>query len=131
MSTATYQQPKQTHCRPAHQKTNLAEGYKKSFTPLANIQAKTEGWEILLNLAGYSKEEITISHENSILKVSGSKPESETVFTRKEWTNDVFSRSFTLPKNAEIDHITASMEQGILTIFIPKKEIKVSTISIK
>jgi len=33
-----------------------------------------------------------------------------------------FSRSFTLPKNVDVDGITASAKDGVLTVTVPKVE---------
>ena len=41
---------------------------------------------------------------------------------RREFSYSSFSRSFTLPLTVAADQITASYNEGILTITIPKKE---------
>ena len=45
-------------------------------------------------------------------------------FHRKEYSLETFSRSFTLPENVDSTKINAEYSQGILNIFIPKKEVK-------
>ncbi len=42
--------------------------------------------------------------------------------TRREFSYQSFSRSFTLPAIVETDRITAKYENGILHVNIPKKE---------
>ncbi|KAK4730527.1 hypothetical protein R3W88_023515 [Solanum pinnatisectum] len=39
-----------------------------------------------------------------------------------------FYRKFWLPENAKIDEVKASMENGVLTVTIPKQEIKKSEV---
>jgi HSP20 family protein len=43
-------------------------------------------------------------------------------FTRREFSYQSFSRSFTLPHTVNIDNIAAKYENGILRVSIPKKE---------
>ena len=43
-------------------------------------------------------------------------------FTKREFSYQSFSRSFTLPQTADGDKIGANYEKGILKVSIPKKE---------
>ncbi|RLD50088.1 MAG: Hsp20/alpha crystallin family protein, partial [Bacteroidetes bacterium] len=43
-------------------------------------------------------------------------------FTKKEFSYQSFSRSFTLPNTVDEDKIKAKYDNGILSVFIPKKE---------
>jgi HSP20 family protein len=43
-----------------------------------------------------------------------------------------FSRSFTLPEGAEVERLRASLDQGVLTITVPKKpEVQPKKIAVK
>jgi HSP20 family protein len=44
------------------------------------------------------------------------------VFTKREFSYQSFSRSFTLPQIADGDRIEANYQNGILTVLIPKRE---------
>ena len=41
-----------------------------------------------------------------------------------ERSSGKFMRSFRLPENAKVDQVKASMENGVLTVTVPKEEIK-------
>ncbi|PWA35587.1 HSP20-like chaperone [Artemisia annua] len=43
---------------------------------------------------------------------------------RVERSNGKFTRRFRLPENAKMDQIKAGMENGVLTITVPKEEVK-------
>jgi HSP20 family protein len=54
-------------------------------------------------------------------KVENETKESEN-FTRREFSYQSFSRSFTLPNTVNSDKIGAKYQNGILKVSIPKKE---------
>jgi len=61
---------------------------------------------------------LTISH-----KINAEATEQEDgKYTRREFTQTSFKRSFTLPENVNEADINASYQDGILTITLPKKE---------
>ena len=76
---------------------------------------------------GFSKDEFRIELNNDLLTISSEKKvENETKegenFTRREFSYQSFSRSFTLPNTVNSDKIGAKYENGILKVLIPKKE---------
>lgn len=106
----------------------LNEGYNgHSFSPSANIKESETGFTIDLAIPGLNKEDFNINLENNRLTVSAKKEENKEEqtekYTRKEFNFSSFSRSFTLPKNINRDEISASYENGILALSIPKLEL--------
>ena len=95
------------------------------------MDIKESAKEIILkfDLAGVPKENIKLSIDaNNLLTLKGEKKES-----KKENSKDVvkqeifygsFERAVQLPDNIEQDKLTTSFENGILTVVIPRKEIK-------
>jgi HSP20 family protein len=61
---------------------------------------------------------LTISSEK---KNENETKEGET-YTRREYSYQSFSRSFTLPKTVDAEKISAKYENGVLSLAIPKKE---------
>lgn len=76
---------------------------------------------------GMKKGDFKINVDNSLLTISSQKQEEQKEgegekYTRREFAYQAFTRSFTLPNSADADKISASYNDGILTVTIPKKE---------
>ncbi|ERN11986.1 hypothetical protein AMTRI_Chr08g160550 [Amborella trichopoda] len=81
------------------------------------------------DLPGLKKEEVKVEvEEGRVLKIGGErKKESEVQndkWHRIERSRGEFLRRFRLPENAKVDRVTASMENGVLTVIVPKEEVK-------
>jgi len=98
----------------------------KSFTPAVNEKIDEKGYHLEVDLPGVKKEDVEISVNDGILTISGErkleKKEEKENYTRIESFFGRFERSFKLPADADVDNIEAKYENGVLKIFIPKKE---------
>ncbi|XP_010542656.1 PREDICTED: 17.6 kDa class I heat shock protein 2-like [Tarenaya hassleriana] len=79
------------------------------------------------DLPGMRKEEVKVEIEDdSVLKISGERHVEEEdkneTWHRVERSSGKFSRRFRLPENAKMDQVKASMENGVLTVTVPKVE---------
>jgi HSP20 family protein len=95
--------------------------------PSVNIKESTEGFEVELAAPGLEKNDFRIELNHDTLTISSEKQvENETNdgqhFTKREFSYQSFSRSFTLPNTVESEKIAAKYENGILKVSIPKKE---------
>jgi len=95
--------------------------------PSVNIKENENEFVVEMAAPGMTKDDFNIELNNSVLTISSEKQtnnqskEGENV-TRREFSYQSFSRSFTLPVIVETDKITAKYESGILRVNIPKKE---------
>ena len=95
--------------------------------PSVNIKETDEAFEVEVAAPGFEKSDFNIELNNDILTISSEKElsneekEGERI-TKQEFSYQSFTRSFTLPEMVEDEKITASYENGILAINIPKKE---------
>jgi HSP20 family protein len=91
-----------------------------------NINENAVGYNIELNAPGRSKEDFKIGLDNSQLTISFEKKEetekSDFVKIRSEFNLGSFKRVFTLDEKVNVDAIEAKYENGILKIYLPKKE---------
>jgi HSP20 family protein len=94
--------------------------------PRANIMETASGYRLQLLALGFSKEELKLNVENDTLTISAEKKstvlgENER-YTRHEFAQEGLKRSFRLGEKANLDGISASHVDGVLTVTIPKKE---------
>jgi HSP20 family protein len=98
----------------------------ESFTPAVNERVDEKGYYLEIDLPGVKKENIDISLNDGVLVVSGErkleKKEEKPNYTRIESFFGRFERAFKLPPDADSDNIEAKYEDGVLKIFIPKKQ---------
>ena len=102
--------------------------------PSVNIKESNQDYVVEVAAPGLEKSDFKIELNRNVLTVSSEKQvENETKegeqFTRREFSYQSFSRSFTLPEIADGDKIAAKYENGILSVSIPKKEEIVSKLN--
>jgi len=96
--------------------------------PAVNVKEETDRYEIEVAAPGMEKGDFKIGIENDMLTIKSekkteSKDEKEGSYTRREFSYQSFQRSFTVPREmVESDKITASYNNGILSITLPKRE---------
>ncbi len=95
--------------------------------PSVNIKDTPDAYEVEMAAPGMEKKDFKIELNNDLLTISSErKDEKESKegesYTRREFSYQSFSRSFTLPGIVERDKISAKYENGVLKINIPKKE---------
>jgi len=95
--------------------------------PSVNIKENTDEFKVEVAAPGFDKGDFKLQLEHDMLTISSEKKmENETKederFTKREFSYQSFSRSFTLPQTADGERIQASYDNGILTVTIPKRE---------
>jgi HSP20 family protein len=108
---------------------NEAQGEEVSnrgWVPPVDIQETTDGYRLQAELPGLTKEDINITLENNVLRLSGERKLEKDVrkesFQRIERTYGAFSRAFALPQQVNSAGVQAAFENGVLTINVPKAE---------
>ncbi|OIV92235.1 hypothetical protein TanjilG_31154 [Lupinus angustifolius] len=81
------------------------------------------------DMTGLNKEEVKVEvEEGRVLQISGERSmkieDKNDACHRVECSSGRFKRSFTLPANAKMDQVKASVENGVLTVTVPKEDIK-------
>lgn len=97
--------------------------------PAVNISENDAAFLIEMAAPGYKKEDFKVSADKNVLTVSVPKKALENgtqnkKFYRREFEYGSFSRSFSLPEGVDTEKISGEYADGILTITVPKAEIK-------
>lgn len=96
--------------------------------PAVNIMESEDGFNVEVAAPGMVKEDFNIELDNDVLTISSEeKKENESTdkigrFTRKEFSYRTFKRAFSLPDSVDNSKISASYNNGVLEIALPKKE---------
>jgi HSP20 family protein len=98
----------------------------RNWVPPVDIQETAEGYRLQAELPGLTREDIDITLENNVLRLSGERKYERDVkkesFHRVERTYGTFSRAFALPQQVNGEGVQAAFENGVLTITVPKAE---------
>jgi HSP20 family protein len=93
-----------------------------------NLRETDQAYEMSLIAPGLRKEDFKLNVTDNLLTVSyeqrqeNNEQNAQVGWLRKEYKMQSFSRSFTLDDSVDINKITASYDNGILHLSLPKKE---------
>jgi HSP20 family protein len=112
------------------EKQELAQHEEKTipgryYVPAADIFETDEALTLILEMPGVGKDSINIHIENDVLRVDGTINYSayhdlEPVYT--EYNVGHYARAFTLSNKIDQAAITARVEDGVLTLTLPKSK---------
>jgi len=96
------------------------------WAPLVDITEDEKEYLIKAELPEVKKDDVKVSVQDGVLTISGErkseKEEKNKKFHRVEWAYGSFSRSFTLPEDADADKVAGDFKDGVLKVHVPKSE---------
>lgn len=96
----------------------------RSWMPAVNIRETDGAFFVEAELPGLTKDDIEITLENNLLKLSGErrfeKETNQENYHRVERSYGTFLRTFSLPSQVTSDDVKASFSDGVLVIEVPK-----------
>jgi len=96
------------------------------FRPSVDINESNDAFMISADLPGIKKSDIEVKVEENTLILSANrhlnKSDDNEKFHYNERRFGTFSRSFKLPKAVKEEKITAKLDNGVLSVVIPKAE---------
>jgi HSP20 family protein len=104
--------------------------------PAADLYETEKELVVELEAPGFEEKELVLEVTDHTLKIKGErmkeKEEKEKTFYLHERLEKHFERTFTLPPEADVEHIEAKFTTGVLEVHVPKVELKKArTIAIK
>ena len=106
-------------------------GHHASNLMKTDIKETEGGYELEMDLPGFTKDEIKVSLENGYMTISAAKgldkdeqDKKSGRYIRKERYAGACSRSFYVGEDITEEDIKAEFKHGLLKLFVPKKEAK-------
>jgi HSP20 family protein len=104
--------------------------------PAVDVRENDQRYAVTVELPGVRKEDVQVELENGMLTIRGEKTsereEKQEQCRYSERSYGSFSRSFSLPSDADADRLEASFKDGVLSLTIPRiEQVKPRAIAIK
>jgi spore coat protein M/HSP20 family protein len=102
-------------------------GLYPSRMPAVDIAETDDAYILEAELPGYKQEEVKVSVEKHVLKLSSTKQTKKEEKDKKHLVSErcyqCFERSFTLPEDVNEGQIEGEFADGILKLTLPKMEV--------
>ncbi len=96
-----------------------------SFAPAFDVKETKEGYIFKADLPGIKESELEVTLTGNRLTIGGKRESEKEDKGERYYTYErnygSFSRSFTLPEGVDTDKLIASLDQGVLTVNLPKR----------
>ncbi len=96
----------------------------RGYWPAVDIEEGKDGYTLTADVPGMSPEDLDITVEDGVLSLKGERThqqkDEQEGYKRYERSFGSFQRSFALPKGVNADAVEAQVENGQLTVHIPK-----------
>jgi len=103
-------------------------GGGKVYTPAIDIKDEEDKLVVTTDLPGINKEDVEINLKEDMLEISAKsgkeKETEEEGYLRRERTYTRFYRAVSLPTSVKEEGSTAKIENGVLTITLPKLKLE-------
>ncbi|HET7379553.1 MAG TPA: Hsp20/alpha crystallin family protein [Gaiellales bacterium] len=100
------------------------QGQRRTWLPPVDVEQTPEAMILKLDLPGIDRDAISIETHDGILTISGKrdeqKEETHEGYVMRERITGSFARSFSLPPHAKVDDIGAAVQDGVLTVTVPR-----------
>ena len=101
-------------------------GVFPSVLPASDILEASDEYIVELEVPGFAEEELDVEVTDHTLVVKGAREETiekqEKDVLLHERLEREFERRFVLPDIADSEHVTATIEKGVLTLHVPKAD---------
>lgn len=95
-----------------------------SYYLATDIEDVGNSYRITAPVPGFTPEEVDVTFQNGVLQLSAQhaqqQQEENKNYVRRELTRGAMQRSIQLGEEVDPDNITASVENGMLTVEVPK-----------
>ena len=98
--------------------------WSDAFTPLADIEETDDAFVLDVELPGIDRKDVSVEVRGRWVTISGERTERERkgIFRTKTRVTGRFHYEAVLPEDIDVDRVTATYEDGVLTLHAPKAE---------
>lgn len=97
-----------------------------AHAPSVNVKETEKEFTLELAAPGLEKSDFNIDVKDELLTISAEKNNENktegTKYSRREWSYSNFRRSFAIPEEVNAENISATYNNGILSVVLPKLE---------
>jgi HSP20 family protein len=94
--------------------------------PASDVMETDKELIVKLDAPGFDEKELSVEVSDHTLVVKGEKSElkeeKDATFYLRERMENRFERTFTLPTEADVEHVGATFEKGVLAVHVPRVE---------
>jgi HSP20 family protein len=96
-----------------------------TFSPSFEVTENKDAYLFKADVPGIKKEDLEITTTSNRVQIWGKRDQenetkNDTIYTYERQYGS-FSRSFTLPDGADLEHAKTELKDGVLTLAVPKK----------
>lgn len=110
---------------------------RMAWNPSFDVTENKDGYLFKADVPGVKKDDLEITCTGNRLQISGKRDVEQETKGEQLYTYErqygSFTRSFTLPEGADLEHAKSELKDGVLTLMVPKvaaaqaKKIPIST----
>ncbi len=99
-------------------------GQRAAWCPPVDLSEDAQGYRVEMDLPGIAPKDLSVTAQGTTLRIEGSRQ-------RRRWARDerhhlvertcgAFVRLLRLPADADLEHLRTHLENGLLTLEVPK-----------
>jgi HSP20 family protein len=99
-------------------------GFDDTFAPLADLEETEDAYLLEVELPGVAREDIEVEVKSRRVTITGERKERERTGVLRHRTRSVgqFFYEAVVPGDVDDEQVSASLDDGVLTVTIPKAE---------
>jgi HSP20 family protein len=104
--------------------SGLGDGDGALWAPVVDVEETDDAWVVEAEVPGAKREDVHVELRESELVITGEIKERERkgIVRRRTRRTGQFEYRVTIPGNADPDTVEASLDDGVLTVRIPKSQ---------
>jgi HSP20 family protein len=97
-----------------------------NWNPSIDVDEDEKGFTVRMGVPGWEDKDVNVEVAQNVLTIRGHQENSEKSSSsqpqngQRRWRSS-FSQSLNLPANIDAENITAELDKGLLTVYLPKK----------